>query len=119
MFIFKIKNYQSNIGQIDEELGEYIKPHLLPLSLDHIDFDSAYIIDNSEVINVFVFNYLNEEFYQEIFGVESFDTLLEQYIERLDENNTNDLNVRLFNIISQLRKENFGFTQPIKLNLLT
>jgi hypothetical protein len=92
---------------------------LLPLSLDHIDFDSAYLIDNGEVINVYVFNYLNEEFYQELFGVENFDSLLEQNIECLDESNTNDLNDRIFNIINQLRKENFGFTQPIKLNLLT
>jgi len=89
------------------------------LSLDHIDFDSAYLIDNGEVINIYVFNYLTEEFYNELFGVDNFESLFELNLENLDENNTNDLNERIFNIIKQLRKENIGFTQPIKLNILT
>jgi hypothetical protein len=89
------------------------------LSLDHIDFDSAYLIDNGEVINIYVFNYLTEEFYNELFGVDNFESLFELNLENLDENNTTDLNERIFNIIKQLRKENIGFTQPIKLNILT
>ncbi len=89
------------------------------MSLDHIDFDSAYLIDNGEVINIYVFNYLTEEFYNELFGVDNFESLFELNLENLDENNTNDLNERIFNIIKQLRKENIGFTQPIKLNILT
>jgi hypothetical protein len=100
-------------------LGIYNKPHLLALSFDHIDFDSAFLIDDSEIINIYIFNYLNEEVYSDLFGVNSFENLLELNLENLDEGNTNPLNTKILNIISQLRKENNGRTQPIKLNLLT
>jgi hypothetical protein len=62
---------------------------------------------------------LNEEVYSDLFGVNNFENLLELNLENLDETNTNPLNVKIFNIINQLRKENNGRTQPIKLNLLT
>lgn len=112
-------NIISNIGEFNETLGIYNKPHLLALSLDHIDFDSAYLIDDSEIINIYIFNYLNEEVYSDLFGVNSFENLLELNMENLDENNTSPLNMKILNIIAQLRKENNGRTQPIKLNLLT
>lgn len=87
--------------------------------MDHIDFDSMYLIDDSEIINIFIFNYLNEEVYSDLFNVNNFDNLIELNMENLDETNTNPLNQKILNIISQLRKENNGKTQPIKLNLLT
>ena len=87
--------------------------------MDHIDFDSAYLIDDSEIINIYIFNYLNEEVYSDLFGVNNFENLLELNLENLDETNINPLNVKILNIINQLRKENNGRTQPIKLNLLT
>ena len=62
---------------------------------------------------------MNEEVYSDLFGVNNFENLLELNLENLDETNTNPLNVKIFNIINQLRKENNGRTQPIKLNLLT
>ena len=54
-------------------------------------------------------------FYNDLFGVSTFEELknLEDVI--LDEENQSDLNQRLLNIISQLRKENSGHFQPIRI----
>ena len=91
---------------------------MLPLSLDHIDFYCAYLSDDGEYINLYIFNYINPQFYQELFGVESWEEAVQLDLEALDEGNTNDLNIRLLNIISQLRKDNKGFTQPVRLYFL-
>jgi hypothetical protein len=94
------------------------KPYLLTLSLDYIDFDSAYLIDDGEYLNIFVFNYIKEEFYYELFGVNSYEAAIELHLDSLDESNGNDLNVRIVNIINQLRKENKGLTQPLRLSFM-
>ena len=47
----------------------------------------------------------------------STETDKKNKILSLDEDNENNLNVKLFNIIYQLRNENSGFNQPITLFL--
>ena len=88
---------------------------MLPLSKDNIDFDSAYLIDNGEFITLFIFNEIDNKFYNSIFGVNTFDEILESGVNSLNEENDDELNRRILNIISQLRKENFGSYQPIRL----
>jgi protein transport protein SEC24 len=108
-----------DIGLVNEKYTNLItKPYMLPLSLDHIDFYCAYLSDDGEYINLYIFNYINPQFYQELFGVESWEEAVQLDLEALDEGNTNDLNIRLLNIISQLRKDNKGFTQPVRLYFL-
>ena len=107
-----------DVGHTNEKYGNITKPYMLPLSLDHIDFYCAYLADDGEFISMFIFNYINPQFYQEIFGVDSFEEAANLGVESLDENNTNDLNVRILNIVAQLRKENRGPTQPIKIYFL-
>jgi hypothetical protein len=51
---------------------------MLPLSKDNIDFDCAYMIDNGEYINVFVFVQIEEAFYIDVFGVHSWDEAVQQ-----------------------------------------
>ena len=104
-----------NIGLLNEEYGIIQKPYLLPLSKDNIDFDSAYLIDNGEFITIFIFNEIDNQFYNSIFGVDTFEEIIENGINSLNEENDDELNRRILNIISQLRKENFGSYQPIRL----
>ena len=111
-----INNYRiENIGLINEKYNIIQKPLLLRLSKDVIDFDCAYLIDNGCYIYIFIFNHIEGNFYNDLFGVSTFEELknLEDVI--LDEENQSDLNQRLLNIISQLRKENSGHFQPIRI----
>ena len=104
-----------NIGLINEKYNIIQKPLLLRLSRDVIDFDCAYLIDNGCYIYLFVFNQINSNFYKDLFGVDTFEEANNLEISNLDEENQSDLNQRLLNIISQLRKENNGYVQPIRL----
>jgi hypothetical protein len=98
-------------------LGYTTKPFILPLSLDNIDFDGSYLIDNGEFIDLIIFNLNNEDLYLELFGVSTWEEASANF-ESLNEANESDLNIRLLNIINQLRKDNKGNTQPIRLNFI-
>ena len=111
---FKIEN----IGLINEKYNIIQKPLLLRLSKDVIDFDCAYLIDNGCFIYLFIFNQIEGNFYRDLFGVSTFDEAKNLEDITLDEENQSDLNQRLLNIISQLRKENYGKFQPIKIVFL-
>jgi hypothetical protein len=91
---------------------------MLPLSKDNIDFDCAYMIDNGEYINVFVFDQIDETFYNDMFGVHSWDEAVQQELTTLNEEIESELNTKVFNIIMQLRYENAGHYQPICVHFL-
>jgi hypothetical protein len=90
----------------------------MTLSLDHVDFDCSYLIDDGEFINIYIFNHVKEEFYTELFGVSSYEEAVSLNLDALDDGNGNDLNIRILNIVNQLRKENKGHTQPVRLIFL-
>ena len=106
-----------NIGLLNEKYNIIQKPLLLRLSKDVIDFDCAYLIDNGCYIYLFIFNQIEGNFYNDLFGVSSFEEAKELEELYLDEENQSDLNQRLLNILSQLRKENSGHYQPIRIFL--
>ena len=108
---FKIEN----IGLINEKYNIIQKPLLLRLSKDVIDFDCAYLIDNGCFIYLFIFNQIEGNFYSDLFGVSTFEEAKNLEDLALDEENQSDLNKRLLNIISQLRKENSGHFQPVRI----
>ena len=108
----------NNIGLINEKYNIIQKPILLRLSKDIIDFDCAYLIDNGSYIYLFIFNGLEEQFYNDLFGVSSYEEAKNSGITNLDEDNQSDLNQRLINIVSQLRKENGGNYQPVRIVFL-
>ena len=103
-----------NIGLTNEKYNIIQKPLLLRLSKDVIDFDSAYLIDNGCYIYIFVFNHIEGNFYNDMFGVETYEEA-KNSATTLNEENQSDLNQRLLNIITQLRKENSEHIQPIRL----
>ena len=107
-----------NIGLINEKYNIIQKPLLLRLSKDVIDFDCAYLIDNGCYIYIFVFNHIEGNFYYDMFGVQSYEEA-KNNVTGLDEENQSDINQRLLNIISQLRTENSGHFQPIRLLFFT
>ena len=103
-----------NIGLINEKYNIFQKPLLLRLSKDVIDFDCAYLVDNGCYIYIFIFNHIEGNFYNDMFGVETYEEA-KNLVTNLDEENQSDINQRLLNIISQLRKENGGYFQPLRL----
>ena len=107
-----------NIGLINEKYNIIQKPILLRLSKDTIDFDCSYLIDNGCYIYLFIFNHIDNKFYCDIFGVQNFDEVKKIESPCLDEENESDINKRILNIISQLRKENSGHFQPIRIFFL-
>ena len=72
------------------------------------------MIDNGDYIDLIIFNYNNEDLYQELFCVRCYDDACDNF-DSLDEANDSDLNVRVLNIINQLRKDNKGLTQPLRI----
>ena len=104
-----------NIGLVNEKYNIIQKPLLLRLSKDVIDFDCAYLIDNGCYIYLFIFNHIEGNFYNDLFGVQTFEEAKQIEDVILDEENQSDLNQRLLNIISQLRKENSGHFQPVRI----
>ena len=105
-----------NIGLINEKYNIVQKPLLLRLSKDVIDFDCAYLIDNGCYIYIFIFNHIEGNFYNDLFGVSTYEEAKNlETSSSLNEENSNDINQRLLNIISQLRKENSGHFQPVRI----
>lgn len=87
-------------------------------SLDSIDFDQAYLSDDGETLYIFIFHQLNKAFYYDMFKVLSYESALHNNIKTLDENIESSLNLKVFNILNQLRIDNLGKTQGIKLIFL-
>ena len=83
-----------------------------------IDFDCAYLIDNGNFIYLFIFNGIEGNFYNDLFGVPTYEEAKNIGVTNLDEENQSDLNQRLINIVSQLRKENGGNYQPLRIIFL-
>ena len=104
-----------NIGLLNEKYNIINKPLLLRLSKDEIDFDSAYLIDDGIYINIFIFNQINSNFYQDLFNIGNFYDLKNIGINELNQENQTELNQRILNIISQLRNENDDYIQPIRI----
>ena len=104
-----------NIGLLNEKYNIINKPLLLRLSKDEIDFDCAYLINDGVYINIFIFNQINSNFYQDLFNVGNFYDLKKMGINELNQDNQADLNQRILNIISQIRNENDEYIQPIRL----
>lgn len=107
-----------DVGNPNEKHNFITKPFLLPNSLDHVDFDCAYLSDDGEYLTIYVFNFCDPQFYQELFGVNSWEEAVALNVDTLDESNTNDLNTRILNIVNQLRKDNKGKIQPARVIFL-
>ena len=115
---------RKNLGYINESLNIIEKPYMLRLSKDSIDFDCAYLIDDGVYINIYVFESIEFDFYYNVFNCQDWDDCIKHYITTIEEEhednnkNKNDLKIRILNIINELRNENYGKTQPLRLYFL-
>ena len=111
-----------NIGYLNEKLNIIQKPYMLRLSKDSLDWDSAYIIDDGQFINMYIFNYIEFDFYKKVFSVDNWEECIKNFIMNIDENeeddNQDDLKKRIINIIKQLQNENYEHIQPVKIYFL-
>jgi len=72
----------------------------------------ALLLDNGECLFLFIFFDVEIRFLSDVFNVKNFEQLIildQENIEMSDY----DLNNRVLNIINQVRKDNFGYTQPL------
>lgn len=104
----------SDIGETNK-YGIIQKPYMLRLSIDNIDFDSAYLIDNGDFIDLIIFDCIQYEFYDNIFAKETWSDCVEANISEIVEDDSKKLNVKLRNVIDELRKENGNKVQPLRI----
>ena len=53
---------------------------MLRLSKDSIDFDSAFLIDDGIYINIYIFEYIEFDFYKIIFNCQDWDDCIKNFI---------------------------------------
>lgn len=114
---FQVENSEiiENVGCMNEKYNMIQKPYILPLSKDSIDFDCAYLLDDGLYITLFIFDHIKPTFYEDVFGVSTWKEAKENF-QSLSEDNQSDLNIRILNIINQLRQDNVDNSyQPIRL----
>ena len=108
-----------DIGKLNTKYNIIQKPYMLRLSLDSIDFDSAYIINDGEYITVLIFDKIGYDFYNDVFSVATWNDCVDKCIYEIDTSNKSDINERILNIIEQIRNENNGQLQPVKFHFLS
>ena len=73
------------------------------------------MIDNGDYISLFIFDQIEDTFYSDVFGVGNWTEGKQNEDQMMiSEDNQSDINQRILNIISQLRSENSGHFQPIR-----
>ena len=72
----------------------------------------VYIIDNGSYLYLCVFNEVDKVFLNNAFNI---DSLAELKIDNHVQSNSNIINTKIINIIDQLRVDNRGFIQPLKI----
>ena len=72
----------------------------------------ALLLDNGECLFLFIFFDVEIRFLSDVFNVKNFEQLIILEQENIEMSDY-DLNNRVLNIINQVRKDNFGYTQPL------
>ena len=103
-----------NIGEVNK-YGIIQKPYMLRLSIDNIDFDSAYLIDDGEYIDFLVFNYIEYDFYDDVFHQATWSDCVERNVSEIVEDDSREINKKIRSVIDELRKENMNTIQPLRI----
>ena len=103
-----------NIGEVNK-YGIIQKPYMLRLSIDNIDFDSAYLIDDGEYIDFLVFNYIEFDFYDDVFHQATWSDCVERNVSEIVEDDNREINKKIRSVIDELRKENMNTIQPLRI----
>jgi hypothetical protein len=119
------KNTLTNIGLNHQTLPIIVKPYIYPLSLDSLDLHMSFLMDDGNFLNIIILSEINNLFIYENFGFDHFQELHKYFNNPnfnlgsyFDGRNDNDYNVRITNTITQLREENCGNYQALKVTLI-
>ena len=89
------------------------------LSGEKIKADRMYISTNGQYVDLYIFNYLDEEYYKTIFGLNNFKECVNdiENNQALDEEQLSKdiVGQRLIKFIERRKKENLGFYSPLRI----
>ena len=71
---------------------------------NNIDFDSAYLIDDGEYIDFLVFNYIEFDFYDDVFHQATWSDCVERNVSEIVEDDSREINKKIRSVIDELRK---------------
>ena len=89
------------------------------LSAENIRADRIYISFNGYYIDLYIFNYLSQEYYYMFFNYENFEECLvnNDNLEEIVQNvlNKSELGLKILSFIEEKRNENFGYYCPLRI----
>ena len=89
------------------------------LSAENIKADRMYICTNGQYVDLYIFNYLDEKYYNTIFNCNNFKECLSDLANNQVLNEEILLQDKygksLLNFIEEKKKENFGFHSPLRI----
>ena len=110
----------------------YLYPKLYKVKLENIDFarkarlsrenikaDRMYICSNGQYVDLYIFNYLEDKYYNTIFNLNNF----QECISNIENNqilneetlSQDETGQKLLNFIEDRKKENIGFYSPLRI----
>jgi hypothetical protein len=89
------------------------------LSGENIKADRMYISTNGQYVDLYIFNYLDEEYYNRIFNLNSFQECIadiqNNHILNEERLSPDKIGQNLLNFLDDKKKENIGFYSPLRI----
>ena len=89
------------------------------LSGENIKADRMYISTNGQYVDLYIFNYLDEEYYNTIFNLNSFQECIadiqNNHILNEERLSQDKIGQNLLNFLDDKKKENIGFYSPLRI----
>ncbi|KAI3644212.1 hypothetical protein MP228_010376 [Amoeboaphelidium protococcarum] len=79
--IFAIHDLQEGVCEYDPQLNHFVLPHVVRASIDYISPNGVYLLENTEVLYMYVTRNVDNQFCQDVFGqpgVEQIDIKLRE-----------------------------------------
>ena len=89
------------------------------LSGENIKADRMYICSNGQYVDIYIFNYLEDKYYNTLFNLDNFNECISDiennHILKEEKLSQNDVGQELLKFIEDRRKENIGFYSPLRI----
>lgn len=110
----------------------YLYPKLYKVKLENIDFarkvrlsgenikaDRMYICSNGQYVDIYIFNYLEDKYYNTIFNTNNFEECISDiennHILNEEQLSQDEVGQDLLRFIEDRKKENIGFYSPVRI----
>ena len=110
----------------------YLYPKLYKVKLENIDFarkvrlsgenikaDRMYICSNGQYVDIYIFNYLEDKYYNTIFNRNNFEECISDiennHILNEEQLSQDEIGQDLLKFIEERKKENIGFFSPVRI----